>query len=300
MNILNFTLTDLRYLTALYEEKHFARAAERSFVSQPTLSIAIKKLEENLGLKIFERQNHDVIITSSGQKIIDQAYKILSEANNLNEIAKLSINPYSEPLKIGAIFTIGPYIFPKFVRQIVQEIPELKLLIEENYTHILLEKLISGTLDAIILATPDEHKELIQIPLFQDELNLICSKKNKFAKHESIKLSQLQKETFLMLGTGHCLRDQVIEACPATNQNTNQFANLITSSSLETIKYMVEMDLGISILPKLAGQTLSNEIAVKKFGKGNSFRTISLVYRKNYPHHELIQQITPYLSNIIQ
>ncbi|MDD3266522.1 MAG: LysR substrate-binding domain-containing protein [Burkholderiales bacterium] len=300
MNILNFTLTDLRYLTALYEEKHFAKAAERSFVSQPTLSIAIKKLEENLGIKIFERQNHDVITTSSGQKVIDQAYKILSEANNLNEIAKLALNPYSEPLRIGAIFTIGPYIFPQFVRHVVKEIPELKLLIEENYTNVLLDKLMSGMLDVIILATPDEHKELIQIDLFKDDLDLICSKDNKLAKYVSIKLSQLEKETFLMLGSGHCLRDQVIEACPTTNQNSNQFANLITSSSLETIKYMVEMDLGISILPRLARQNLSTDILVKKFGKGNSFRMISLVYRKNYPHPELIQQIAPILINSIK
>lgn len=299
MNILNFTLTDLRYLIALYEEKHFARAAERSFVSQPTLSIAIKKLEDNLGIKIFERQNHDVIITSPGQKIIDQAYKILSEANNLNEIAKLALNPYSEPLKIGAIFTIGPYIFPLFVRQIVKNTPELKLLIEENYTNILLDKLMNGALDVIILATPDAHKELMQINLFEDELNLICSKNSKLAKYDSIKLSQLQKETFLMLGSGHCLRDQVIEACPATNQNTNQFANLITSSSLETIKYMVEMDLGISILPKLAQQNLPDNILIKKFGKGNSFRTISLVYRKNYPYTKLIEQIVPIIKNSV-
>lgn len=299
MSILNFTLTDLRYLTALHEEKHFAKAAIRCFVSQPTLSIAIKKLEDNLGIKIFERQNHNVIMTASGEKIIAQAYKILSEAENLNEIAKLSINPYAAPLKIGAIFTIGPYLFPNFVRNIINTAPEIKLIIEEDYTHTLLEKLLNGKLDAIILATPDEHKELTQINLFDDELNLICSKDNKLAKYVNIRNQQLQKETFLMLGNEHCLRDQVIEACPATNQNTNQFAELITSSSLETIKYMVEMDLGISILPKLAQQNLPNNILVKKFGNGKSSRTISLVYRNNYPYHELIKQIVQIIRDSI-
>lgn len=296
--ILNFTLTDLRYLVALAEDKHFAKAAERSFVSQPTLSIAIKKLEDNLGLTIFERQNHNVIITPSGQKIIAQAYKILAEAASLNEIAKLALNPFAEPLKIGAIFTIGPYLFPKFVSKVIKQIPELKLLVEENYTHVLTQKLWNGELDAIILATSDEHKEFTQVDLFEDELNLICAKNNSLARFATIKQTQLDNETFLMLGSGHCLRDQVIEACNSSHQGTNQFTNLITSSSLETIKYMVEMDLGISILPKLAQQNLPSEIVVKKFGQTKSTRTISLVYRNNYPHKELIEAIIPLLKQL--
>lgn len=296
--ILNFTLTDLRYLVALAEEKHFAKAAERSFVSQPTLSIAIKKLEENLGITIFERQNHNVIITPAGHKIIAQATKILAEAASLNEIAKLALNPFAEPLKIGAIFTIGPYLFPKFVSNIIQQIPKLKLLVEENYTHVLTQKLFNGELDAIILATNDEHKELTQMDLFEDELNLICAKNNSLARHATIAATQLASETFLMLGSGHCLRDQVIEACNSNQQSINQFSNLITSSSLETIKYMVEMDLGISILPKLAQQNLPNNIAVKKFGQEKSSRTISLVYRNNYPHKEIIDTIVPILCQL--
>ncbi len=223
--MINFSLTELRYLLALAEEQHFARAANKVFVSQPTLSIAIKKLEENLGISIFERMNNQIIITPAGAKIIEQAKLIIHESENLLKIALAQKNIYTQPLKIGAILTIGPYLFPKFVTQIIQQIPELKLVIEENYTDTLLEKLLNGELDVIILATPVEHKDLEQITLGKDKLNLICAITHKLANKSYISPQQLQDETFLLLGEGHCFRDQVIQVCPSCTTSKNQFVN---------------------------------------------------------------------------
>lgn len=297
--MLNFTLTDLKYLVALAKDKHFARAAEHSFVSQPTLSIAIKKLEENLGVSIFERQNHQVIITPSGEKIINQAYKILSEASKLMQLAKIATDKYAEPIRMGAIFTIGPYIFPDLIKKVTKELPDLKLIIEENYTNALIDKLSSGALDFIIIATNESRKEFTQIDLFEDELQLICSKQSKFAKlSTTIKQKHLTQETFLLLGDGHCLRDQIIEACPSSNKNTNNLGHVITSSSLETIKYMVEMNLGISVLPKMAQNNLSENIVIKDFGTKKSSRTISIMFRSNYHHIEIANSIVNILKRL--
>lgn len=293
--MINFTLTDLRYLIALSEELHFAKAAEKCFVSQPTLSIAIKKLEENLGVTIFERQNHGLLVTNIGQKILNQAKKVLNESSLIEQIAKSGLNPYYDPFRIGAIFTIGPYIFPRLVQHVRNKLPDLKLILEENYTHELLQKLLDGELDAIILATKEDNSELVQIDLFQDKLNLICEKQNELAKHNIIKPEFLQQESFLLLGSGHCLRDQIIETCPKSSNNS-QFGELITSSSIETIKHMVEMNLGVSVLPEIAQDNLPPNILIKQFGRKSSYRTISIAYRKTSIRQEIIDTLIPMLT----
>ncbi len=289
--MLNYSLTDLRYLLALAEEKHFARAAQKCFVSQPTLSIAIKKLEENLGITIFERDNHQILVSPSGEQIIEQAQKILSEAEQLIQIAKSQQDIYAQPLRIGAILTIGPYLFPKLVSKIISETPQLKLVVEENYTHVLLEKLLVGELDILLLATAVEHHDLVQVELGTDELNLICSTQHPFAKSNKIMQKQLTEETFLLLGNGNCFRDQVIQICPNCDPQKNKIANLITTSSLETIKYMVAMNIGVSILPRLAQHNLPNNLCMKPFGGKTQSRTISLVYRRNFARKALIEDI---------
>lgn len=296
--MLNFTLTDLRYLLTLAKEKHFAKAAEACFVSQPTLSIAIKKLEENFGITIFERHYHQTILTSSGQKLVEQAKKILAEAKLFQQIALNATNPYAEPLKIGAIFTIGPYLFPKLVQHTVRELTQLKLIIEENYTETLLTKLTTGELDIAILATDEKIAELTRIDLFSEELHLICSHLHPLAaQKELIQAPQLTQETVLLLGTGHCLRDQIIEACNQSTPNEN-LGHALTTSSLETIKYMVEMNLGVSILPQMAEQNLSSQLRVKQFGQGKSTRTISMYYRKNFPRESIAKQLADIIKII--
>ena len=280
--MINFTLTDLRYLVALSEEQHFAKAAQKCFVSQPTLSIAIKKLEENLGIIIFERESHRVVTTLAGQQIINQAQKILSESHQLIAIAENNQNPFRQPLRIGAILTIGPYLFPQLIQSVITNLPELQLVVEESYTDILVQKLLTGNIDLIILATDVDHPELEQIRLFDDELSLVCSNKHKLAKLAKVNSKQLTEETFLLLGSGNCFRDQVLQVCPGCNTANNQFASLITTSSLETIKYMVAMNIGVSILPALAQKSLPDDISIKPFSGQAPKRTISMVYRKNF------------------
>ena len=294
--MINFTLTDLRYLVALAEEQHFAKAAQKCFISQPTLSIAIKKLEENLGLSIFERENHRVITTPAGNELITQAHKILREAQNLAEIAESNQNPYKQPLKIGAILTIGPYLFPQLIQQIMVSSPKLQLVVEESYTDQLLDKLLQGEVDVILLATKVNHPELEQIDLFEDKLSLICSNKHKLAKLKKITKAQMESETFLLLGTGNCFRDQVLQVCPSCSSHNNQLASLISASSLETIKYMVAMNIGISILPEIAQKNLTPDICVKPFSGEPPSRTISLVYRKNFARTNLLDTITQILQ----
>lgn len=289
--MLNFTLTDLKYLLALAEEKHFAKAAARCFVSQPTLSIAIKKLEENLEVCVFERENHQILLTPAGNMIIEQAKKILSEAQQMREMALGCQNPYSQPLRIGAILTIGPYLFPSLVRDTIKLAPELKLILEEGFTTTLTAKLLAGELDAIILATPVTEAELEQTEIFQDELSLICSSKHKLATQAKISPKVLNDETLLLLGNGNCLRDQVLQVCKP-NTTISNVSNQIISSSLETIKYMVEMNIGVSILPKIAQINLPADLVVKPFsGNKKPTRTLSIVTRKNFPRKSLVKLI---------
>lgn len=289
--MLNFTLTDLKYLLALAEEKHFAKAAARCFVSQPTLSIAIKKLEENLEVCIFERENHQILLTPAGNMIIEQAKKILNEAQQMREMALGCQNPYSQPLRIGAILTIGPYLFPSLVRDTIKLAPELKLILEEGITSTLTAKLLAGELDVIILATPVTEAELEQTEIFQDELSLICSTQHKLAKQAKISPKVLNDETLLLLGNGNCLRDQVLQICKPSTTISN-ISNQIISSSLETIKYMVEMNIGVSILPKIAQINLPSDLIVKPFGASKKpARTLSIVTRKNFPRKSLVELV---------
>lgn len=283
----------MRYLTALAEEKHFAKAAARSFVSQPTLSIAIKKLEDNLNIIIFEREKHQVVVTPLGEQIIQQAYQILNEASELLAIAESGQNPYLQPLRVGAIFTIGPYIFPGLVQKLVADGSQLRLALEENYTQVLTDKLLARELDVIILATEVNHPEVEQEVVGKDILDIICAKNNPLVANKKLKAEDLTDETFILLGQGNCFRDQVLQICPQYNPGNNQFANLITTSSLETVKYMVEMNLGISMLPRIAQNQLPKELVVRSLSHDKlvPYREISLAYRKNFQRKELIDVI---------
>lgn len=294
--MINFTLTDLKYLIALADEQHFAKAAQKCFVSQPTLSIAIKKLEENLAISIFERENHRVLITPAGKEVINQARRIISEAQQLLDIVESNQNPYKQPLKLGAIFTIGPYIFPELIKTVINKEPQLQLIVEEGYTDNLTTKLINGELDALILATDVTHPELYQVNLHQDKLSVICAKNHPLAKTNKILSQDIERETFLLLGLGNCFRDQVLQVCPECNMTNQQGSSLIVASSLETIKFMVAMNIGISILPELALKNLPNEIKVKTLPKPIPNRELSLVYRKNFTRISLLHKIEEILK----
>ena len=284
------TLTELRYIVTLAQERHFGRAAEKCFVSQPTLSVAVKKLEGELNVALFERSKSAVSPTPLGEKIIQQAIKVLSEANTLKELAEAGKDQLSSPLKVGAIFTIGPYLFPHLVPQTYQKAPQMSLFIEESYTSVLRRQLREGDLDAIIIALPFNEPDVMTRPLYDEPFVVVMPKDHELTKLKSIQAEMLPDQDLLLLGEGHCFRDQVLELCPALSQQQNNRVGSVTQgSSLETLKYMVATGLGITVLPESAvGNLDSNLITTRPFASPAPFRTVALAWRASFPRGKAI------------
>jgi LysR family hydrogen peroxide-inducible transcriptional activator len=208
------TLTELKYIVAVAREKHFGKAAEACFVSQPTLSVAIKKLEEELELKIFERSANEVTVTPLGQEIIEQAQSVLEQAAQIKEIAKRGKDPLAGTLRLGLIYTIGPYLLPSLVKQVIAQAPQMPLMLQENFTVKLLEMLRTGETDCAVLAEPFPETGLAIAPLYDEPFMAAVPMGHPLAKQTSVTAEQLKNETMLLLGTGHCFRDHVLEVCP--------------------------------------------------------------------------------------
>lgn len=284
------TLTELRYIVTLSKERHFGRAAEKCFVSQPTLSVAVKKLEGELNVAIFERSKSSVSPTPLGEKIIQQAEKVLAEARILKELAETGKDPLSSPLKVGAIFTIGPYLFPHLVPQVHQQAPQMSLFIEESYTAVLRRQLRDGELDAIIVALPFTEPDVMTRPLYDESFVVVMRKDHELAKLDCIQADMLTEHNLLLLGEGHCFRDQVLELCPALIQQRNNNVGSVTQgSSLETLKYMVATGLGITVLPESAvGNLDAKIITTRPFASPAPSRTVALAWRASFPRGQAI------------
>ena len=284
------TLTELRYIVTLSKERHFGRAAEKCFVSQPTLSVAVKKLEGELNVAIFERSKSSVSPTPLGEKIIQQAEKVLAEARILKELAETGKDPLSSPLKVGAIFTIGPYLFPHLVPQVHQLAPQMSLFIEESYTAVLRRQLRDGELDAIIVALPFTEPDVMTRPLYDESFVVVMRKDHELAKLDTIQADMLTEHNLLLLGEGHCFRDQVLELCPALIQQRNNNVGSVTQgSSLETLKYMVATGLGITVLPESAvGNLDAKIITTRPFASPAPSRTVALAWRASFPRGQAI------------
>jgi LysR family hydrogen peroxide-inducible transcriptional activator len=284
------TLTELRYIVTLAQECHFGRAAEKCFVSQPTLSVAVKKLEGELNIAIFERSKSAVSPTPLGEKIIRQAEKILSEARTLKELAEAGKDQLSSPLKVGAIFTIGPYLFPHLVPRTYQQAPQMSLFIEESYTSVLRRQLREGELDAIIVALPFNEPDVMTRSLYDEPFVVVMPKDHELAKLKHIQAEMLPDQNLLLLGEGHCFRDQVLELCPAlSKQKNNRVGSVTQGSSLETLKYMVATGLGITVLPESAvGNLDSNLITTRPFASPAPYRTVALAWRASFPRGKAI------------
>jgi LysR family hydrogen peroxide-inducible transcriptional activator len=284
------TLTELRYIVTLAQERHFGRAAEKCFVSQPTLSVAVKKLEGELSIALFERRKNAVSPTPLGQKIIQQAEKILAETRILKELAETGKDQLSSPLRVGAIFTIGPYLFPHLVPQIHKRAPQMSLFIEESYTAVLRRQLREGELDAIIVALPFNEPDVITRSLYDEPFVVVMRKDHALTQLDYINAEILPDQNLLLLGEGHCFRDQVLELCPALSQQKNKGLGSVTQgSSLETLKYMVATGLGITILPESAvGNLDSNLITTRPFASPAPSRTVALAWRASFPRGKAI------------
>lgn len=300
------TLTELKYIVAVARERHFGRAAEACFVSQPTLSVAVKKLEEELDVKIFERSSNEVTITALGEDIVRQAQSVLDQAAEIKEIAKRGKDPLAGVLTLGVIYTIGPYLLPDLVRQSIARTPQMPLMLQENFTVKLLEMLRTGEIDCAILAEPFPDTGLAIAPLYDEPFLAAVPSTHPLAQQESISTQQLKNETMLLLGAGHCFRDHVLEVCPEFARyasNAEGIRRSFEGSSLETIKHMVAAGMGVTLVPRLsvANDALqsprrrrSDEPYIRYLpivepdGSAPPKRRVSLVWRRSFTRYQAI------------
>ena len=289
------TLTELRYIVTLAQEQHFGRAAERCHVSQPTLSIAVKKLEEDLEMVIFERSKNRVYATPLGEKIVDQAQKVLEQASSIRDIANEGKDQLLSPLSIGAIFTVGPYLFPNLIPEIQNLAPEMPLYVEETFTATLRRRIRQGELDALVVSLPFTEADVVTQPLYDENFVVLMAKDHPLNAHETISPEQLEEFNVLLMGEGHCFRNQVLEFCPnlkpSMDSKQGQIRTAKEGSSLETLKYMVSSRLGITILPESAANadaTINTSLTIRRFVEPQPKRTVALAWRASFPRLKAI------------
>jgi LysR family hydrogen peroxide-inducible transcriptional activator len=286
----DMTLTDLRYIVALAQERHFGRAAEKCHVSQPTLSVAVKKLEEQLGVMLFERSAVDVKVTEIGRHIVDQAERVLREASQIRDLAEAGRDALSGPLRIGVIFTIAPYLLPSLIPLLAERAPRMPLVIQENYTHKLAEQLKKGEIDVAVLALPFSEQGIVTQPVYDEPFRVVMPSAHPWAAERELTTAQLQEEPLLLLGAGNCFRDQVLEVCPRCAHGTG-LQKTMEGSSLETIRHMVATGLGVTVLPAAAADPLVESqtlVAVRPFAEPMPYRRVAIAWRVTYPRTKVI------------
>ena len=299
------TLTELKYIVAVAREKHFGKAADACFVSQPTLSVAVKKLEEELDVKLFERSANEVSVTALGEEIVRQAQSVLEQAANIKDIAKRGKDPLAGALKLGVIYTIAPYLLPDLVRQVITRTPQMPLMLQENFTVKLLEMLRTGEIDCAILAEPFPDAGLALAPLYDEPFFAAVPSNHPLARQSQVSAEELKNETMLLLGNGHCFRDHVLEVCPEFARFASDAEGIRKSfegSSLETIKHMVAAGMGITLVPRLsvpaealrASKARSPKMFVKYLpvhddkGASPPTRRVVLAWRRSFTRYEAI------------
>ena len=286
------TLTELRYIVAVARERHFGRAADACFVSQPTLSVAIKKLEEELDLKIFERGASEVSVTALGEAIVRQAQSVLEQAAAIKEIAKRGKDPLNGQLRLGIIYTIGPYLLPDLVRQVIANTPQMPLMLQENFTLKLLDMLRGGELDCAILAEPFPDAGLATAQLYDEPFMVAMPSQHPLAKRKCVSSEELKRETMLLLGSGHCFRDHVLEVCPEFARFSSDAEGIRKSfegSSLETIRHMVASGMGITVVPQLSvPKTAQEHVRYVPFEPPVPTRRVVLAWRRSFTRYEAI------------
>jgi LysR family hydrogen peroxide-inducible transcriptional activator len=282
------TLNELRYLVAVAQERNFGRAAQKCFVSQPALSVAIQKLEEELGARLFERGKSEVTVTPFGGQIVEQAARVLEEAARIREIAQAGRNQLVGALKVGVIYTIAPYLLPDLIPALHQRAPLMPLDLEENLTDHLEGELKGGRLDAAIVALPFAPSGITTEFLYEEPFQVVVPADHPWATRKSVAPDDLTGERTIMLSVGHCFRDQVLDACPELNRANMQIAR---TTSLETIRNMVASGLGVSVLPRdaLTPKYHSRLVVAVPFGKPVPSRRVALAWRKSFPRPDAIR-----------
>lgn len=291
------TLTELRYVVAVARHRHFGKAAEACFVSQPTLSVAVRKLEEELGVRLFERSHNEVLVTDIGATIVTQAEQVLNAAEGVKELADAARDPLGRELKLGVIFTVGPYLVPRLIPGLKSLAPNMSLVVRENFTDALAAQLKGGELDAAIMSLPYVDPQLLSRPLYDEPFQVALPADHPLAKKKRLAPADLAAETLLLLGARNCFRDQVIEVCPI-GPGMGALQKTLEGSSLETICQMVAMGAGVTILPATMriNDDLAEHLVVRPFMAPQPTRTIAVFYRRGFARPQVIQC----LANVVR
>jgi LysR family hydrogen peroxide-inducible transcriptional activator len=291
------TLTELKYIVAVARQKHFGHAAEACFVAQPTLSVAIKKLEDELGVVIFERGGTEISMTPLGAQIVAQAERVLEQTAAIKEIAKQNKDPLAGPFRLGIIYTVAPYLLPLLVKNMIEQVPQMPLVLQENFTVRLLELLRQGELDAAIMALPFSDQGLMVQPLYDEPFVVALPKHHPWSNRPNIPSEDLKSETMLLLGNGHCFRDQVLEVCPEMSRFSTTgdgIARTFEGSSLETIRHMVSSGIGITVLPHASVPDMHSKDGMLRyvpFADPIPSRRVVIAWRKSFTRRAAIDAV---------
>ncbi|WP_347986654.1 LysR substrate-binding domain-containing protein [Methylomonas sp. AM2-LC] len=288
-------LRDLHYLVAVAELRSFVQAAERCFISQPTLSMQIKKLEESLGVQIFERSNKKVLPTEVGQQIIISAKRILQEAETIKQMAASAQDPLAGNLRLGAFPTLSTYLFPALVTAIKETLPRMRLILVEEKTDILIQQLKNGSLDAALLALPINEELLESVELFDDEFLLAVQSDHSLTAKSQVEASDLFGQQLLLLDEGHCLRGQALQVCQIMGAEEQQD---VRATGLETLRQMVYAGTGITFMPSIAVRKADKGICYIPFVTPAPQRTIGLVWRKTTARKALMAKLTQLVQQV--
>jgi LysR family hydrogen peroxide-inducible transcriptional activator len=294
---MHMTLTELKYIVAVAREKHFGHAAEACFVAQPTLSVAIKKLEDELGVVIFERGGTEISMTPLGAQIVAQAERVLEQTASIKEIAKQNKDPLAGPFRLGIIYTVAPYLLPQLVRNMIERVPQMPLILQENFTAKLVELLRQGELDAAIMALPFAEQGLMVQPLYDEPFVVAVPRHHPWAERRDIASQDLKSETMLLLGNGHCFRDQVLEVCPEMSRFSTSgdgIARTFEGSSLETIRHMVASGIGITVLPEASVPDMHAKDGMLRyipFSEPGPSRRVVIAWRKSFTRRAAVEAV---------
>ena len=291
------TLTELRYIVAVAETRHFGRAAERCFVSQPSLSAAVKNLEEELGVQLFERGKRGVLLTETGEQIVAQAHRALEEAERVKTVARQGRDPLKGVLRLGIIHTIAPYLLPDLVGALRRSAPDMPLDVEENTTATLDRMLKAGELEAVILALPYEGPGIETVPLYEEKFSVVAPAKHALARKKVIAVEELDAGELLLLPVGHCFRDQVLDACHEFSRPPEAGRQ---GNSLETLRSMVASGLGVSVLPAtaLTPRYASALVKTVAFSSPCPVRRVALASRRGFHRPAALEKLVAAVKSL--
>jgi LysR family hydrogen peroxide-inducible transcriptional activator len=288
-------IRDLKYLVAVADCNHFGKAADACFVSQPALSMQIKKLENTLGIQLIERTNKKVFLTKMGLIITQQAREILLQVDKMQETARLAKDPFSGELYFGVIPTLAPYLLPHIIPGLSKILPKLTIYLVEDTTTNLLKRLNQGKLDAALLALPVIDEDLTAAPLFEEEFVLAVPMTHPLAKRKTAKLTDLENKSLFLLEDGHCFRDQALAICHKGNAAASRS---FEATSLETLRHMIASNAGITLMPKLASRS-NDDVCYLPFGSPKPTRTIGMVWRSSTVKQIALEKMIEHIRKLL-